>query len=230
MKDIFNKRAEKLTDHDPWRYGQELSLKTDLIEINWVKKYLKKGTLLDIGCGTGRHCLELSKVYPDMVFYCFDFAENNISILDSKIAKEGVINIKTKVCDAKDVSVTYKNMKFDNILSIGLIQYLGDKDLDTHLKDCFDLLNDDGILMIKHPTSFADTFVFNGYSDFLQSNYRSIYRNFKDVSLMFMSLFEIDTLESTFDRSKLTPQEFGEIERNGKTRQMWFLLRKKKLH
>src|SRR5690606_41788792 len=93
LRDVFDKRAASLNDHDPWRYGEALSEKTDYIEIEWVANHMNDGSLLDIGCGTGRHCIELAKRHKRLHFDCFDFAPNNISVLKRKQNEEGVKNI-----------------------------------------------------------------------------------------------------------------------------------------
>jgi cyclopropane fatty-acyl-phospholipid synthase-like methyltransferase len=227
LEHIFNKRAEKLNDHDPWRYGAELSLKTDLIEIAWIRQHIKKGNLLDMGCGTGRHCIELSKIYPKIKFDCFDFASNNIKVFDKKIKKDHIKNITTKICGTSNMADVYKGRKFNNILSIGLIQYLNDKELKKYFNDCWALLNNKGVLMIKHPTSYSNTFVFEGYSDFLQSEYMSKYRNFQDIIRIVNYLFEIKKIELVFHSDNLDKDELKIVERDDKVRQLWFLLQKK---
>jgi len=115
LRQLFNERADKLTDHDPWRYGEELSLKADLIEIAWIEAHMNKGSLLDAGCGTGRHCIELAKRHPDMQFDAFDFASNNIAIFNKKIAEESIATIRTKVCGTNEMWGEYGDKKFNSI-------------------------------------------------------------------------------------------------------------------
>jgi len=227
LKQIFSDRADTLTDHDPWRYGPALSLKADRIEISWVHTHMNEGTLLDVGCGTGRHCIELSKLHPTIPFDCFDFAPNNIKIFNKKIEEEHIVNIHTKVCGTDEMLNEYGDKKFDNIVSIGLIQYLNDDTLKTHLEECHTLLNPEGVLLIKHPTSYLDTFTFDGYSEMLQNRYVSKYRNFQDMSRAIYPFFDIEKIEQVFTNKNLDRKELETIEHDKTTRQMWFLLRKK---
>ncbi|MFW5853578.1 MAG: class I SAM-dependent methyltransferase [Patescibacteria group bacterium] len=228
LKDVFDKRVQCLNDHDPWRYGEKLSLKTDMIELSWIVKHLQKGNLLDMGCGTGRHCIELSKKFPHIKINAFDFAPNNIRIFNQKIKEENTnLNIQTKVCHVEDIINVYKDKNFNNMLSIGLIQYLNNKELKKYFKDCYSLLDFGGIMMIKHPTSFLKTFIFEGYSELLKSKYKSRYRNFQDISEVVYPYFEIEKVERVFNSKNLNQKELNNVEQNKKTKQFWFLLRKK---
>ena len=226
LRNIFDKRADELTDHDPWRYGEELSYKADMAELEWVTKHMEKGNLLDIGCGTGRHDLELARLFPESQFDCFDCAQNNIRILDKKITETGTKNVTPSVCDAVDMSVKYSGKRYQNLLSIGLIQYLDDEQLVKHFRDSYQILDTGGVYLIKHPTAYKKTFIFDGYSDLLESRYVSKYRNFQDIINLSQVNFEVEKIEQVFTLQNLTQEELAQVEKNEGTRQMWFLLRK----
>src|SRR3989344_3257481 len=227
LRQLFNERADKLTDHDPWRYGEELSLKADLIEIAWIEAHMNKGSLLDAGCGTGRHCIELAKRHPDMQFDAFDFASNNIAIFNKKIAEESIATIRTKVCGTNEMWGEYGDKKFNSILGIGLTQYLDDEKHTKFLEESHRLLNDGGVLILKNPIAHLDTFTFDGYSELLQNRYVSKYRNFQDTAGVVHPFFDIEKMEPVFTPRNLASEELHAVERDRTTRQMWFLLRKK---
>lgn len=227
LQEVFNKRAEQLTDHDPWRYGSDLSLKADLVELEWIFRNKEHGDLLDVGCGTGRHCIELAKRHGESRFDCFDFASNNIKILSQKVSDIGLTNVHAEICSTDEMYDVYREKRYSNILSIGLVQYLDEQKLTKHISECYDLLLDCGVLMVKHPTSYAETFIFDGYSELLASRYVSIYRNFPDLIGFFHTHFYIEKVEPVFTLNELTQQEMDKIEQNTKTRQLWFLFRKR---
>lgn len=225
----FALRANTLSDHDPWRYGGELSEKTDAIELQWIIKNIKNtDSLIDMGCGTGRHVLYLANLFPKMRIHCFDFAENNIKILNKKIQEGNINNIKTEVCDVENFYKIYKKEKFSNILSIGLIQYLlSKKELDLYFKKCFKILNSDGKFFIKNPTAFDSTFKCEIYSHELNANYISLYRNLRDIENSYKNFFNLDKYEEIFNIKNLTEDELVIIEKNNKTRQNFILLSKR---
>lgn len=226
LKKIFNDRAYQLTDHDPWRYGDDLALKADMVELEWVKANMNKGAFLDAACGTGRHCIELAKRYPDTQFDAFDFATNNITIFNKKVTEEGITTIRTKVCGTDEMRSEYGDKKFDTILGIGLTQYLDDAKHTQFLGECYKLLNHGGVLMLKNPISFHETFVFDGYSELLKNTYFSKYRNFQDTITAAYPFFDIEKIERVFTLKNLTREELDRVEHHSKTRQMWFLFRR----
>jgi cyclopropane fatty-acyl-phospholipid synthase-like methyltransferase len=221
LEDIFNRRAKDLNDHDPWRYGEELSRRTDEIEYVWVIRNTRnRSSLLDVGCGTGRHALVLSSLFEEVV--AVDFAKENIRILNDKATDTD--NISTEVCKAQDISRFDRS--FGVLLGIGLVQYLTDDELVKFFADAHKLLEADGQLMLKIPTTTDDSFVFNGYSDLLKSNYYSNYRNIRDIIDASKEYFDLIKVERTFTKQNLK-DGLEEIERHDTTKQNWFLFEKK---
>jgi hypothetical protein len=95
------------------------------------------------------------------------------------------------------------------------------------MEDCHRLLSKNGIHMVKHPTAHDETFVFDGYSELLQSRYVSKYRNYNDVAAIVSPFFEIEKYDPVFTLEHLSQEELDVIEQSSKSQQMWFLLRKK---
>lgn len=221
LEEIFNNRAKDLNDHDPWRYGEELSRKTDEIEIRWVISHLDRAeSLLDIGCGTGRHAIELAKVCGEVM--AVDFADENIRILRQKA--RGVTNLSSFRCRAQDISIL--DRKFGTLLGIGLIQYLTDEEMAKFFADAHKLISDGGYLMLKVPTTTEESFIFQGYSDLLKSDYYSKYRNAADIREASLLYFDLIKMERTFTSENLG-NDLDTIERHETTKQNWFLFKKK---
>jgi len=221
LEDIFNSRAKDLNDHDPWRYGKEMSRRTDTIEAAWVRaNAIDKKSLLDVGCGTGRHAITLSSLFGEVV--AVDFAKENIRILNEKAVD--IDNISANVCKAQDILKLER--KFSVILGIGLVQYLADDELSKFFLDAHKLLSDVGQLMLKVPTTTEDRFVFDGYSDLLGTNYYSNYRNIRDIIDASKKYFDLIKVERVFTKYNLG-DGLGEVERHDTTKQNWFLFERK---
>lgn len=224
IKEIFSKRADKLTDHDPWRYGEKLSLKCDSIELDWIYKNINHGKIIDLGCGTGRHLINLALSFPDNEFAGLDLAENNIKILQKK-AKKYPLSIRVEALDALD----FEKLDFgpiDTAIGVGLIQYIDEKPLKVLVEKLYYNLSKGGVLLFKIPISFKKTYLYEGYSEFLQSEYISKYRTIDDTIEPFNDHFDIIKMERVFDESQFD-KNFNIIERTPGVKQMWFKWRKK---
>ena len=229
LREIFDSRAESLNDHDPWRYGSVLSKKTDLIELSWVKdNFISHGSLLDLGCGTGRHVIELAKENSRMNFLATDFAPNNVRVARKLVEESGVTNITTSVMDAKKVS-TIKE-EYENILCIGLTQYIfDDYELESFFKDCSRITTPGGLMIMKNPITWGDSYISRKYSPLLKSDYASKYRSCDDVIRAFSKYYELMKIERVFTSRDLTEIELEQVEDSPDKKQMWFLLRSKNI-
>ena len=89
---------------------------------HFLNKYLRGKTVLDIGGGPGRYSLYLAEKGYDVTLV--DLSENNVAFAEKKFSEHGV-NVKSFVCDARDLSSLYLG-KFDNILLMGPLYHLSD--------------------------------------------------------------------------------------------------------
>ena len=89
IEDIFSQRAKKISGHDPWRYGEILAKKTDEIEFNWLVNNLEinqNTTIVDVGCGSGRHVMYMANLTDVKEIIGCDFIEKYINFLNESIA------------------------------------------------------------------------------------------------------------------------------------------------
>ena len=75
----------------------------------------KKGSLLDVGCGTGRYAKLFSKNFN---YTGIDASDNMI-----KLAKKKNCNVYFGDCKKR---IPFKNNSFDIVVSIGVLEHLGD--------------------------------------------------------------------------------------------------------
>lgn len=114
----------------------------DLVEIPNFRKLIpnvKEKKILDLGCGYGendKYCRDLGA----KEILGIDISEHMIKIAEKNNADE---NIKYKVMAMEDIGKIKE--KFDIVISSLAFHYV--KDYEKLIKDIYNLLNDDGILI-----------------------------------------------------------------------------------
>ena len=123
------------------------------------KMFLKRGeTLLDIGCGWGELIITAAKQY----------GVNALGITLSEEQKEKVKEriIQEKLEKLVDVQLLdyreLKNINFDKIVSVGMLEHVGKQNLDAYFKNIINRLNDGGISLLHCITGQSEIGV-NGW-------------------------------------------------------------------
>jgi len=131
------------------------------MELIAKKLNLKEGlTILDIGCGFGSLANHLATKYK-------------VNVVGVTLSKEQIIyhekhfkhpNVTIKYMDYRNVNV---NDKFDRVYSIGMFEHVGNHNYKTYYDKCYDLLKDDGIMLIHtigqtvgKSSDFISTYIF----------------------------------------------------------------------
>lgn len=138
----------------------------DLVEIPNFRKLIpnvKEKKILDLGCGYGendKYCRDLGA----KEILGIDISEHMIEIAEKNNTDE---NIKYKVMAMEDISKIKE--KFDIVISSLAFHYV--KDYEKLIKDIYNLLNDNGILIfsIDHPLRIASKF-----EPWMKKNYTEI--------------------------------------------------------
>ena len=138
----------------------------DLVEIPNFRKLIpnvKEKKILDLGCGYGendKYCRDLGA----KEILGIDISEHMIKIAEKNNTDE---NIKYKVMAMEDISKIKE--KFDIVISSLAFHYV--KDYEKLIKDIYNLLNDNGILIfsIDHPLRIASKF-----EPWMKKNYTEI--------------------------------------------------------
>jgi tellurite methyltransferase len=106
------------------RYSErdyKFTFKYDKQVLSKILSLMQKGKVLDLGCGEGGLSLELTKKGFDVT--CIDISEKTIDEINKK-AKNENIKINTLVADLEKYKI---KEKYDIILALGIIHFLGEK-------------------------------------------------------------------------------------------------------
>ncbi len=122
------------------------------ITIKMMAKYLKKGTVLDIGGGPGRYSIYLAKLGYDVTL--IDLSTENVRLARKK-ALENNVSIKAYECDARDLS-KLDLTKYDNVLLMGPLYHLFKvEDREKCVLEAKKHLKDDGVFFATFITISA---------------------------------------------------------------------------
>lgn len=106
--------------------------------------YISNGqTILDVGCNTGRGGVVLKKIYPEIKLFGIDLIEGRANKIPP--------NIYEKVFNDSIVYWNSNGIKFDRIIAGELIEHIDKNEFSTMLKNCKDLLKNDGLILFTTP-------------------------------------------------------------------------------
>ena len=111
------------------------------------KLYLKQGmTLLDIGCGWGFLLIEAAKKYGVKGYGC-TLSKEQWKKSQERIKAEGLEGMVTiDLVDYRDLED--KDLKFDRIVSVGMMEHVGRSNYATYMETANHLLKDGGIFLL----------------------------------------------------------------------------------
>lgn len=131
------------------------------------KLYIQPGnTLLDIGCGWGELIIKAAKEYGAKA-YGITLSKEQYNKVKERIKNEGLEGkVDVMLKDYRDL----EGMKFDRIVSVGMLEHVGKGNLEVYFKDIDLLLNDNGLSLTHSITTnnegannvFLNKYIFPG--------------------------------------------------------------------
>lgn len=115
LEDYFNKKYELTKTHS---------------EVVEAMQTIKPCSVLDLGCGSGRNSLYLSKLGFDVTAY--DKNSDSIAKLNDIAKAEQITNIKTKIYDINESEITDQ---YDLIISTVVLMFLNPKQAPSIIKN-----------------------------------------------------------------------------------------------
>lgn len=141
----IQKNQEKVWDAiaEQWYHFRQQQFKDVKEEIEKLIK-LKKGKILEIGCGNCRNLKDFAKA--GFVCYGIDFSRKMLKFARLYCKKYGFKVILKK---AKVESLPFKNNTFDYLLAIAILHHLKPRQQIKAVKEMYRVLKDDGLALIS---------------------------------------------------------------------------------
>ena len=143
-----------------------------------------KSTILDIGAGTGRDAVELSKYFNNVI--CLDYSKYMLDTINVKN------NMTFVVSDILDDKLTFN--KLSSIWMNGVIHHIDPKQHEILFKRLYEWLDDTAPLFISYRHDLSNSFD-NEFSEnpryYYKMNYKDIIRNLEKIGFSLVRHFEV---------------------------------------
>jgi len=97
--------------------------------------------VLDLGCGTGRHCIHLAKIGFDVVGV--DISESALKMANAWVRKERLTNVA--FVRETMTNIPFGNLHFDAVISVSVIHHTLKKDIVKTIDEIQRVLKKNGI-------------------------------------------------------------------------------------
>ncbi|ABK60355.1 MULTISPECIES: SAM-dependent methyltransferase [Clostridium] len=121
-------------------------------QLNKVKYILKKlnlkngDKLLDIGCGWGELIIEAAKEYG-VKATGITLSTEQVKKVNERIKENGLEDlVDVKLMDYREL--LKENIKFNRIVSVGMAEHVGRKNIPGYIKDISELLEEEGVCLL----------------------------------------------------------------------------------
>lgn len=127
-------------------------------KINYILKKLnlkENQTLLDIGCGWGHLIIEAAKQYK-VKSLGITLSEEQYEKVKERIKKENLEEyVDVKLMDYRELEKS--KLKFDRIVSVGMLEHVGSANIPLYFKNVDKVLNPEGIFVLHFITGMMET-------------------------------------------------------------------------
>lgn len=149
LRSYFDENAEVLSK----KYDIEPS---EIVHEKWIKFIdFNDASILDIGCGSGRDAIFMSR--EGGIVTAVDISENLISIAKGK-DESGAVN--WIVDSLPELKMITENNRYDLILLSAVLMFLNPKEQLISIKNIVNLMKDDGMLVFSIKEDDSDPLIY----------------------------------------------------------------------
>jgi SAM-dependent methyltransferase len=131
-----------------WYWGKENQPEPQIIALIELFKRKKVSSVLDLGCGTGRHSLFFAR----NGFKVFGFDQSSAAIKRAEeLSEEQKLKINFKVWDMLRIPYPYGNQSFDAVVATKVVHHTTVTNISLIFGEIRRILKDEGVLFLEVP-------------------------------------------------------------------------------
>lgn len=169
---------------------------TDIFKRNNCK------SILDLGCGTGRHSIYLAQ--QGFKVYATDISEMGLEITKSKAEKLNLNNIEYKQLDMRNIS--FNNNLFDGILCVWTTGHGVLEDFHKNVNEIYRVLKPNGVVVIDYVSIYDEN-----YGKGIEIEKDTFINNVEgeeNIPHHYSTIEELKELYSNFSHVEITPVDY----------------------
>lgn len=162
--------GDSIKEEIPYRHYEETKKILKLIN---PQKHMN---IIELGCGSGRFCKELSPLINKYVG--IDYSSKAILLAEEMVKKNNIHNAEFKVDSAVDFKLD-NNVKFDAVYFGSVLQYISDNEVKKALENLKQYIKPDTVIIERDTTCSRTRYVADSIV------YKCTYRTRKEIESMF---------------------------------------------
>jgi len=177
-------------------------LPTVRVATDVFKKYGCK-SVMDLGCGTGRHSIYLAQ--QGFKVYATDISETGLEITKLKAEKLNLDNIEFKKHDMRDI--TFETNSFDGVLCVWTTGHGSLEDSRKNVNEIYRVLKPNGVVVIDYVSK--DDANYGKGKEIENDTFIDNVEGEENIPHHYSTIEELKELYSSFSEVNITPKDYN---------------------